>query len=492
MKILLVSSEVVPFAKTGGLADVAGALPLALSELGNDVRVAMPEYRATDETKLGLTTLLEEINVYFQHTTQRAEIKTTNFPGTDIPVYFVRNDHYFDRDGLYAEDGRDYADNAQRFAFFSMAALWMLRALDWIPDIVHCNDWQTALIPTYLKNHPVLKSDSLYNKIKVLYTIHNLAYQGNFDRNILNSIGLGWEVYTINGLEFYGDINLMKAGIVFSDEISTVSRTYAKEIQTPEYGCGLEGVLLSKKDHLTGIMNGIDYGIWNPEVDDLIYAKYSAKKLAGKARCKAFLQKKNNLPVKPHIPLIGVISRLADQKGFDLIAQIAEEFLKLDVQFVLLGTGDPKYHKMFEEIGKQYPRKTGINIKFDNQLAHEIEAGADMFLMASRYEPCGLNQLYSLKYGTVPIVRKTGGLADSIIDATTRTIADGTGTGFVFERYEAGKLLDAIKRAVNLYSKDKKTWGKIMANGMAKDYSWDTSARKYLALYKKMLGTQNE
>lgn len=478
----------VPFAKTGGLADVAGALPVALKNLGHDVRVAMPGYGTIDADKFPLSPLVEEIIVHFQRDSKSARIKTAPLPGTEVPVYFIENDYYFDRKGLYTEQGKDYPDNARRFAFFSMATLWMLMALDWKPDVIHCNDWQSALVPTYLKYHPYIKMDDFYQDIKLLYTIHNLAYQGNFDRKTLNQIGLGWEVYTMDGLEFYGKINLMKAGIVFSDEISTVSETYSKEIQTKEYGCGLEGVLRHRSDHLTGIMNGIDYTVWNPQVDDLIPEKFSPKDMKGKAACKKALQKKCGLPLKPGIPLIGMISRLADQKGFDLITRIVDDLFDLDMQFVLLGTGQPEYHEIFEKIGKKYPRKAGINITFNNQLAHEIEAGADMFLMPSRYEPCGLNQLYSLKYGTAPIVRRTGGLADSIIDATPEAIANGDGTGFVFEEYDSEALLETIRRAVDLYSRNKKAWRKLRQNGMSKDYSWDASARKYQALYKKMTG----
>ena len=487
VKILYISSEVVPFSKTGGLADVAGALPIALKNLGHDVRIATPRYGCINGEKFNLHQMIDEVQVHFQHDTSIATVETANLPGTEIPVYFIANDFYFGRRELYTEKGKDYPDNSQRFAFFCMATLWMLRILDWKPDVIHCNDWQTALIPAYLKHHPYVKSDEFYNGIKALYTIHNLAYQGSFDRDTLNKIGLGWEVYTIDGLEFYGDINLMKAGIMFSDEIATVSEMYAREIQTREYGCGLDGVLRYRRDHLTGIMNGIDYGIWDPAKDDLISSKFSARNMAGKSLCKKHLQKINRLPENRDIPVIGMISRMADQKGFDLIAQIAEELFSLDIQFVLLGTGEPIYHEMFKKIGETYPAKAGINITFNNQLAHEIEAGADMFLMPSRYEPCGLNQLYSLRYGTVPIVRKTGGLADSIIDASPKTIAQGTGTGFVFEKYEPDALLDLIKRAVDLYTRDKKAWKKIQSNGMARDHSWEASAKQYAALYRKMI-----
>lgn len=487
MKILYVSSEAVPFAKTGGLADVAGALPKALKNMGHDIRVVMPKYKAIDDKVFGLKTILDEIKVHFQLITNYTQIQGTTFPGTDIPVYFVKFDPYFNRQELYAEGGSDYPDNAQRFSLFCMSALWMLRGLDWRPDIIHCNDWQTALIPSYLKHHPDLKMDEFYNRIKVLYTIHNLAFQGQFDESMLKSIGLGWEVYSMDGMEFYRKINLMKAGIVFSDEITTVSETYAKEIQTFEYGCGLDGVLGHRSEHVTGIINGIDYNEWNPQVDNLIPAKYSPEQMAGKAECKKALQKKQNLPAREDVPLIGMISRMTDQKGFDLIVANAAELFKMDIQFVLLGAGDQQYQTIFEKIAKEYPQKVAVNIKKDNQMAHEIEAGADLYLMPSKYEPCGLNQLYSLKYGTVPIVRKTGGLADSITDATPESIGDGTGTGFVFEQYAPDALFKTINRALKFYE-DKKVWKKIQLNGMSKDFSWDSSAKKYMALYRKMLG----
>lgn len=486
MKILFVSSEVVPFSKTGGLADVAGALPKALSKMGHDVRIITPKYRMTDEKEFGLVTILDEINCHFHHETLSGEILRGNLPDSSIPVYFVKYDPMFDRDGLYTEEGLDYQDNGQRFAFFCMASLWALRAMNWKPDVIHCNDWQTSLIPTYMAHHPDLRSDDFYKGIRVLYTIHNLAYQGNFDRDILNRIGLGWEVYTIDGLEFYGDINLMKAGIVFSDEITTVSEQYAKEIQTVEYGCGLDGVLRHRSEHLTGIMNGIDYNVWNPETDDLIPSNFSEKNMGGKTRCKKALQKKCGLPVDKDTPVIGMISRLADQKGFDLISDIIHELFEMNVQFVLLGTGDPKYHHIFKRIDEMYPNKSGINITFDNKLAHEIEAGADMFLMPSRFEPCGLNQLYSMKYGTVPIVRKTGGLADSVVDCTSQTLKKGTATGFVFEEYKSEDLLETIQRAVETYKKTK-TWRKLRKICMKQDYSWEVSAKKYVDLYRKMI-----
>lgn len=484
MKVLIASSEVVPFSKTGGLADVAGALPMALAELGHDVRVITPKYKMVDEKKYQLTTVMKEIIVKMDGGPIYGSIKTANFPGTQIPVYFVENNYFFDRDELYTVEGKDFIDNILRFAFYSNAALWLLKGIDWKPDVIMCNDWQTALIPAYLKFHPELCQDPFFKDIAVLYTIHNLAYQGSFDKLFIPKINLPWDVFNHEGLEYYDRINLMKCGIVYSDHISTVSKQYALEMQTKEYGCGLEGILTALKGKLTGVLNGIDYTAWNPEVDTLIPAKFSLKDMAGKAVCKKELQKVNKLPEKADVPVIGIISRLADQKGFDLIEECIEDIMKLNLQIVLLGTGEPKYHEMFEEIGKKYPEKMAVNLAFNNKLAHLIEAGSDMFLMPSRYEPCGLNQLYSLKYGTSPIVRKTGGLADSIQDVSIKG-DKVSGTGFVFEKYDSKELLKTIKTAVKTYN-ERKIWAQVVKNGMEQDFSWNASAKVYDKLFKDM------
>ncbi len=487
MKILIVSPEVVPFAKTGGLADVAGSLPKALAKQRHDVRIVMPRYRVVDASKFGLTRLMPELDVALGSARYGGAVDSSTMPGTNIPVYFIVNDGFFDRDELYVLEGKDYPDNPLRFAFFSMAALRMLRGIGWQPDIIHCNDWQTALIPTYLKNHAELRADSFYRSIKVLYSIHNLAYQGLCERDTLPTIGLGWELFHMEGLEFYGKVNLMKAGIVYADAISTVSRQYAEEIQTSEYGSGLDGILRARANRLTGILNGIDYDVWNPEIDSLIPATYGATNLANKAVCKRELQRHSQLPEEPRTPVIGMVSRLADQKGFDILAEAIERMMQMDLQLVLIGTGDPKYHELFSAIGKKYPEKTGIHLKFDNRLAHWIEAGSDMFLMPSRYEPCGLNQLYSLRYGTIPIVRKTGGLADSITPVTPATMQRGKATGFVFTRYKAEDLLRTVKRAITMYREDASGWQKLMQAAMLKDFSWDASAKKYSKLYASLL-----
>lgn len=486
MKILIVASEVVPFAKTGGLADVAGALPLELARMGHDVRVAMPKYGSIDDDEYHLLPILGDIHVRLGTLHHIANIKRTVFPDSNVPVYFVVNDHFFDRSGLYLENGRDFPDNAERFAFFCKAVIWLLKGLDWIPDIIHCNDWQTALIPVYLRTDPEVRNDEGLSSIHVLYTIHNLAYQGVFPPAEAARIGIGPELFHPAALEFYGSLNLMKGGLMYADRLSTVSEQYAREIQTSEFGCGLEGVLTMRSAHVTGILNGIDYDIWNPETDPHLPANYSSDDLSGKKKCKAALQEECGLPQNPEVPLLGLISRLDAQKGFDILSQVLEDVLAAEVQFVMLGTGAPEYHRLFERLSDKYPKKMCARLAFDNGFAHRIEAGSDIFLMPSRYEPCGLNQLYSLRYGTIPIVRRTGGLADSITDVTPATLAQGTATGFVFEKYDGRELLATITRALGSYQR-KETWNKLVQNAMAQDFSWKASARKYESLYESML-----
>ncbi len=484
--VLYVSSEVAPFAKTGGLADVAGALPKAIKELGHDIRVMMPKYGFISDRKYTLREVirLKDVHVPLGDREYTISAKSAFLPDSKVQIYFIEYPPYFDRESPYVnpKTGKDWEDNAERFALFSRAVLEVLRVLHWQPDVIHCNDWQTALIPTYLKT--VLKDDTYFAKTSTLLTIHNLAYQGVFDPSVLEAIGLPQELFSPGGpVEFYGKVNFLKAGIVYADLLNTVSERYAQEIQTPEYGAGLDGVLRERADSLYGILNGVDYSVWNPETDELIPYNYSASDLSGKWKDKEALLEQLGLPYDENVPVIGMISRLADQKGFDLLAEIIDDLMALDIRFVLLGTGDPKYHKIFEKVGKKYKNKASINLRFDNPLAHLIEAGSDMFLMPSRYEPCGLNQIYSLKYGTIPIVRATGGLADTIKDFDPST---GKGNGFVFEKYEAGELLATIKRALDVY-KDKKTWLKLIRNAMAEDFSWSVSAKKYVDLYRKLV-----
>jgi starch synthase len=488
LKILIASPEVVPFAKTGGLADVTGALPKALAKLGHQVKVILPKYRMVDQKKFGLIeveTGFPEIPV--GETSKDILVKRSvgGGPG-EVEWLFVVNDEYFDREELYKDPstGFDYHDNDQRFIFFSRGTLEILKTLDWRPDIVHANDWQSALMVAYLRT--LYAGDEFFKDTATVFSIHNLAYQGTFPKKTFEKIGVSQALfYPTSPFEFWGKVNFMKAGICYADVVNTVSETYAVEIQSgSEYGYGLEGVLRSRNADLYGIVNGIDYDVWSPENDKLISHSFSPDDLSGKLKNKELLRKLCNLPrPKRDVPLIGIISRLADQKGFDLLAQIADELLALNLQIVILGTGDEKYHRLFTAMRAKYPKKISVNLLFDNPLAHLIEAGSDMFLMPSRYEPCGLNQLYSLKYGTVPIVRKTGGLADTIENYDPST---GRGTGFVFKDYDASELLGIVKLALRVYE-DKKVWTGLMRMGMEKDFSWDSSARKYADLYQKAL-----
>lgn len=486
-KICYVSSEVVPFAKTGGLADVAGALPVELKDLEQDVRVMMANYKSINERKFVLREVirLKEVKVNLGNETKIVDGKTAFLPNSKVHVYFLHIPEYFDRKDLYVDPatGKDYEDNAERFAFFSMSVLETLKLLFWQPDIIHCNEWQTALIPFYLKTH--YKDDEFFKNTRTVLSLHNLAYQGSFPLNKAAKIGIDSQFIKKGGeFEHYGNLNLLKGGILFSDVLNTVSEKYAEEITTdPEYGAGFEKILSQRRDNLYGILNGVDYSNWNPETDSLIPKNYSIDSLHNKEKNKKALCNQINLPFDEKIPLIGIISRLADQKGFDLIADVVDDIFSLDIQFVLLGTGDPKYHNLFEKLAKKYPKKLAVNLRFDNKLAHLIEAGADMFLMPSKYEPCGLNQLYSLKYGTVPVVRETGGLADTIQDFDEK---NGTGNGFTFKNYNSQELLETIKRALQIFP-EKKLWQKIQITGMKQDYSWLQSARKYLDLYEKAM-----
>ena len=479
MRILLASSEVAPFAKTGGLADVAGALPKALHALGHDVRVILPKYRAVDAEKHRLRLLLPRLPVPIAWTVENAAVWEGGIG--DVPVYFVEQDSYFDREGLYQVEGRDYPDNAERFAFFSRATLEASRALDFIPSVYHLNDWQTALVPAYLRT--VLRNDRALANAGMLFTVHNLGYQGLFRPAALAQADLPRELFTPSGMEFYGKANFLKAGLLWSDLINTVSRKYSQEIQTEEFGCGLEGVLQARATDVHGILNGIDYEDWHPSHDRFLTARFSKDALAGKAACKADLQQAFGLPVQADVPLLAVISRLAEQKGIDLVAEALDALFALDTQLVLLGTGEPALHKAFEAAKVKHPARLGLKLGFDVALSHKIEAGADLFLMPSRYEPCGLNQMYSLVYGTIPVVRATGGLDDTIQRFDPKT---GQGNGFKFAAATTEALLAAVREAVLLYRQPKR-WARLVQNAMAGDFSWERSARAYVALYEAIV-----
>jgi starch synthase len=480
LKVLFVVSEAVPYAKTGGLADVAGAMPYALKQLGVDVKVLMPYYGQIKQKKIPLKVVAEDLEARFGSGDLTFDLLT---PEEEAPFYFVARDEFFDRSQLYGTPKGDYFDNLERFSFFCSTVLPFCQSLDFAPDIIHCHDWQSSLVPVYLKRR--WTGEAVFAATKTLLTIHNLAYQGLFPKEKFGLLGLDWSVFSLNGLEYYDQINLLKGGIVFADAINTVSRGYSKEIQTPEFGCGLEGVLRDRSAALFGIVNGIDEKDWNPETDELIAAMFSSKDLKGKAQNKAAVMEAYNLDKKfAKAPLLGIISRLADQKGFDLIAEVLPKLMAQGVTLVILGTGEEKYHELLTKEAEKYPGQLGVKIAFDNKLAHLIEAGADMFLMPSRYEPCGLNQLYSMKYGAVPVVRATGGLMDTVTPVDKKK---GTGTGFLFSEYSDEAFLKALTQAIEAYG-DQKLWKKILLNGMGEDFSWNASARAYLKLYEQLVG----
>ncbi len=479
LKILYCTPEVTPFSKTGGLGDVAGSLPKALAATGCDVRIITPKYSGINESTYKLKKVIDNISFKIGTRSEAGTLYEGKLPGSKVPVYFVSCSKYFNRKELYQENGKDYEDNIERFSFFSMMVLHSLEKLGWQPDVIHCNDWQTALIPVYLKT--VLKSGNT----GTLFTIHNLGYQGQFNMDKLPLTGLNWNLFKINGLEYYGKINLLKGGIIFSDIVTTVSPSYSREIQTKEYGYGLEGVLQERSKDLYGIINGVDYDEWDPSQDNHLSVKYSIKSIGRKKTCKKDLQKNCGLPVADK-PLIGIVSRLDDHKGYDILAEIMDELMHLDIQMVMLGTGKAKYQDLFKKFKENYPDKLSVNLFFDNTLAHKIEAGSDLFLIPSKYEPCGLSQLYSFKYGTVPVAHKTGGLADTITDFIPSAIDDNITTGFLFSHYSPDDLLKAVLLSLYVYE-DKKTWKKLITAGMKSDFSWKQPAKEYVRLYEKAL-----
>jgi starch synthase len=483
LKILFASSEVVPFAKTGGLADVAGALPKHLFALGHDVRIILPKYESIKDAKYKLHEVvrLRNIQVPLGDKIHTVLIKSAFLPDTKVQVFFVEYPDYFGGEGLYQDPqtGKDYPNNDMRFLLFSRAALEMAKTLAWQPDIIHCNDWQTAGIPLFLKT--LYRDDPNFSGTSSVLSLHNVGYQGNFSPETVHHACLPDSMfYPMSPIEFYGNFNFLKAGINYADIITTVSEKYAEEIQSSdEYGFGLEGVLRNRKADLFGILNGIDDDIWSSEVDSLIARKFTKDEFIGKEANKKALLEQCGLKYDAKTPLIGIISRLADQKGFDLISEVFDQICALKMQMVVLGTGEKKYHDLFSEAMKKHPDKFSVHLTFNNQLAHQIEAGSDMFLMPSRYEPCGLNQMYSFMYGTVPIVRATGGLADTVKDVTE---SPSSGTGFTFTDYTAEAMLDTIQRALTAYQK-RPSWNKLALRGMSQDFSWQQSAKKYLDIY---------
>ncbi len=470
IKVLMVASEAAPFAKTGGLADVVGSLPAALRSFDCEVAVLIPRYRGIDLSSA--RRVYDYLPVWLGGAVHETSLYQIDAAG--VSYYFLEAPSLYDRDGYYGDSARDYPDNAVRFAVLSRAALAVARRV-FRPRILHCHDWQTGLIPVYLRT--VFAYDPTFLGMKTLYTIHNLGYQGLFPPSALAQVGLDRRVFGIDGLEFFGQVSFMKGGINFSDALSTVSRRYAAEIQTEEYGFGLDGALRARAPVLHGILNGVDYSNWDPETDRNLAAQYSAADLKGKRLCKQDLVWQFGLPeAAMNRPLLGVVSRLTSQKGTELILEIAAELAAADLYLVLLGSGDAEYEAGLREAAAAHPDHIAVRIGYDEVLAHKIEAGADMFLMPSQYEPSGLNQMYSLRYGTVPVVRATGGLDDTIDEET----------GFKFQEYSAQALLEAI-RAASAAFVDRKGWEAMMRRGMRKDYSWPVSASQYAALYQQLL-----
>ncbi len=485
-RILFVASEAVPFCKTGGLADVMGSLPKVLWQMGHDVRVVIPRYQKIDQGRFRFLPLMPEMNVLYGGVTFHGSVLRCSYPGTEMPVYLIDQPEFFGREELYGASNKDYLDNNRRFAFFNMATLWLLKGLDWQPDIIHCNDWQTGLVPALLAAHPIVSEDPFYQDIKSVFSIHNLAYQGNFDKFTIPEIGLPWEVFTEKGLEFYGKASFLKSGLMFSDKLIAVSPTYAEEIQVDGQGAGMEGSLRLRSEDLHGILNGIDTSVWSPSEDANLHASYSRGSIAGKAKCKADLQKNLGLPVKKDVPLIGMISRLIEAKGFDLVVDALDELEELDAQFVILGSGDTEIESKLFNAARRNPEKFAVHIGYDDPLSHRIIGGADMFLMPSFYEPCGLTQMYAMRYGTIPIVRRTGGLSDSVFQADKLSIESGKGTGYLFESYTKEEMLKSIYEALTCYQ-DSKSWKQLQQNAMDKDFSWIKSAKEYSRLYEELL-----
>ena len=491
MNVLYATSETTGFVKTGGLADVAAALPTALAQRGVAAAVIMPLYRGCRSVKEPLELLPTPLSVALGDKTVVGRLWKSRLPGTNVPVYLIENDDYFGRDdpalgrGIYqftdATGAKaDYPDNLERYVFFCRAIIAALPLLEARPSIINANDWQTGLLPLFL-------SQTESDDIRVVFTIHNLAYQGAFDVAQYHLLNLPWSYFSMDQLEFYNKINCLKAGVVFSDAITTVSPTYAKEMQTKYYGCGLQGVLFARKERLSGIVNGIDDRVWNPATDRFLPLRYDVETAAeGKAAAKLDLQRHFGLDEDPSLPLFGVVSRLAAQKGLDKLATIAPRIVALGGQLVVLGVGDPPLHEAFTRLRLENPSRIGVAFALDESLAHRIEAGSDCFLMPSQYEPCGLNQLYSLRYGAVPIVRETGGLADTVVDATPENLAAGRATGFSFVPLTEDDFMQAIERALELFRRPAE-WAKLRDTGMRQDWSWRRSAAEYQKLYESLL-----
>ncbi|HQL67276.1 MAG TPA: glycogen synthase GlgA [Caldisericia bacterium] len=475
MRVIFIASEANPYIKTGGLGDVVGSLPKYLKKLGVEVFLILPLYKNIKEKKLDLE-FIDEDEIVIDKDVYRFKFykDRLNF---DYNLFFVENNYFFDRKGIYNEDNVDYPDNYLRFGLLSLASL-KLSIKNLKPDIIHIHDWQTSLVPVYNK--------IIYNNnVKTILTIHNLAYQGVFNKDSIKSLGLPDNLFSIDKLEFYGNVNFLKGGIIFSDYITTVSPTYSKEIQKEEFGFGLQGVLKNRRENLIGILNGIDYDYWDPEKDKMIYKNYNFNNTEFKKENKMALFKELNVDFDIEKPLYSMITRITNQKGLDLILEIFDKFMELPINFIILGTGDKDVENRFLELNKIHKNKFLSLIKFDEEFSHKIYASSDFFLMPSKFEPCGLSQMISLRYGNIPIVRSTGGLRDTIIEYNENV---GCGNGFVFYDYESYELLDAIKRSLNLYN-DREKLLKVIKIGMNSNFSWENSSKEYLKLYNQLLST---
>jgi starch synthase len=484
LDIVMVTTEIVPYSKVGGLADVMGALPDALEELGCTISIFTPLYSSIDRKSFGVRPVAGAGGLEVPVGDSKENFRVCNAvkPGTGIKVYFIDSDNFYGREGIYTEPetGKAFDDEAERTIFFNRAVVAAMKECNLHPDVIHCNDFHTGLIPAYLEMEE--KGDPHFENAGTVFSVHNLAYQGSFERDFIKKAGIDPSLFRpLSPYEFWGKVNVMKIGLSYAKKISTVSRTYAREITTTEeYGYGLEGVLRFREDDLVGILNGIDQEIWNPETDELIPFTYSSGDMRGKTKNRTALLKEFGLPPRSRAPVFGIVSRLVDQKGFDIFAEAAERLMKLDAKYVILGTGQQKYHELYGKLAKKYPKTLGLKLEFNNRLAHLIEAGSDFFLMPSRYEPCGLNQMYSLRYGTIPVVRATGGLKDTISNLNRR----GTkGNGFTFVGYTAKELAGAVERAVAFFA-DVDAVDATRRRIMDEDHSWLKSARDYIKLYK--------
>jgi starch synthase len=479
MRLLFVTSEVEPFSKTGGLGDVLGALPKALAERGHEVIVVSPRYHSLDQRKMRLEATQKWISVRFPFGEQYSQIWVAHPPNQkNLRYAFIEHALFYERAGIYGDAGGDYGDNARRFAYLSRGAIEVARALDFTPDILHAHDWPTGLAPLYLLES---KADLRFKKTKSVFTIHNLGYQGVFDKGVMGDLGLSWSNFTPEGFEFYDSVNFLKAGIGMSDHITTVSRRYAEEIQTPEQGWGLDLALRSRRHRLTGILNGADYSEWNPASDSLIPERFDRENLEGKARCRHALLETFGLRASGNTMVIGLVTRLAYQKGAELVLLGSRGLMDRDIALVLLGNGDPSEEEGFRQLSRIYQGRVGVHLGFDRRLSHMVIAGSDVVVMPSRYEPCGLTQLYGLRYGAVPVVRATGGLDDTVIDAT-----QPDGNGFKFGPFNPGALVEAVSRAAWQF-RHPEVWSGLVRRGMSRDYSWNASSQRYETLYRELL-----